>query len=112
MTDGYDNASGANTVDTAINKAKANNVATYTVAAGSSVDEKALRRMAVETGGTYTQVKDMTQVAKLSSVFDAIRTSIAFDYAAVLASPPVPGSITLQVDMGGDVIESTIFTQP
>lgn len=108
MTDGYDNGSFPNTVDTAINKAKAHNVATYTVAAGNSVDEFALKRMALETGGTYTKVSDMTQVVRLSSVFDAIRTSIAFDYAAVLATPPVPGSLTLSVNLGGDVIESSI----
>ncbi len=108
MTDGYDNASYPDTVDSAITAAKANNVATYTIAAGTYVDEAELKRMAQETGGTYTQVADMTQIAKLSSVFDAIRTTIAFDYALVLSQSPQAGDLLLRLDMGGDVLESRI----
>ena len=112
MTDGYDNASGMNTADTVINAAKASNVATFTVAAGSYVDANALQRIASETGGTYTQVSDMTQVQNLSSVFDAIRTNIAYGYAADLSKAAAPGSLTLSLDIGGSVVESILTVAP
>lgn len=112
MTDGYDNSSGTNTADTVINAAKASNVATFTVAAGSYVDANALRRIASETGGTYTQVSDMTQVQNLSSVFDAIRTNIAYGYAADLSKVVVPGTLTLSLDIGGSVVESVLAVAP
>lgn len=112
MTDGYDNASGTNTADTVINAAKASNVATFTVAAGSSVDANALQRIASETGGTYTQVRDMTQVQNLSAVFDAIRTNIAYGYAADLSNAAAPGTLTLSLDIGGSVVESVLTVAP
>lgn len=112
MTDGYDNASGRNTPDTVINAAKAGNVATFTVAAGTSVDARALQRMATETGGTYTQVKDMSQVQNLSAVFDAIRTNIAYGYAVDLIQPAVPGSLTLSLDIGGLVVDAVLPVTP
>ena len=112
MTDGYDNKSYPNTADTVINEAKANNVATFTVAAGSYVDVTALQRIANETGGTYTQVRDMTQVQNLSSVFDAIRTSIAYGYAADLSTAAAPGTLTLSLDIGGTVVESVLTVAP
>lgn len=108
MADGDDNASYSDTTDTVIAAAKTNNVAIYTIAAGPYIDEVPLKRMAQETGGTYTQVADMTQIAKLSSVFDAIRTTIAFDYALVLSQSPQAGDLLLRLDMGGDVLESRI----
>jgi hypothetical protein len=112
MTDGYDNSSGSNTVDTVIAAAKASNVATYTVAAGTSVDATDLQRMANETGGSYAQVMDMTQVANLSAVFDAIRTNIAYDYAAQLSIKPAAGSLILTVDVGGTPLQSSIVVGP
>ena len=112
MTDGYDNASYPNTADTVINAAKASNVATFTVAAGSYVDANALQRIANETGGTYTQVSDMTQVQNLSSVFDAIRTNIAYGYAADLSKAALPGTLTLSLDIGGTVVESVLTVVP
>ena len=112
MTDGYDNASGTNTADTVINAAKASNVATFTVAAGSSVDANALQRIASETGGTYTQVRDMTQVQNLSAVFDAIRTNIAYGYAADLSNAAASGTLTLSLDIGGSVVESVLTVAP
>lgn len=108
MTDGADNASRPNTLQTAIDTAKNNNVATYTVAAGRGANAAELTRLAQETGGTFTSVPDLTQLTKLSAAFDAIRTSIAFDYAAVLGVSPLPGSLTLRVDVGGSVLESTV----
>ncbi|WP_158702839.1 DUF4214 domain-containing protein [Melaminivora suipulveris] len=108
MTDGADNASSPDNPTTVINTAKANNVVAYTIGAGYYVDSASLQNIANQTGGSYTQVTDLTQLTKLSSVFDAIRTSITFDYAAVLARRPATGEVTLQVDIGGNVISSKI----
>ena len=69
MANGCNNGPRPAAMHTAINQAKANNVAAHTVAAGNSVREFALKRMAVETGGTCTKMPDMRQVVRFSSVF-------------------------------------------
>lgn len=110
MTDGEDNASWPFTVNSVIDAAKSKQVATHTIAAGTYVNAQHLQRIAQETGGTYTQVQDMTQLARLSSVFDAIRTSITFDYAAVLGKDPAAGDLRMRLDLGGgEVVEAQIM---
>lgn len=112
LTDGGDNSSYPNTVDTVITAAKANNVATYTIGIGSSVNNTALARLANETGGTFAQVTDLTQVNSLSTVFDAIRTKIAFDYVAFLTSNPATGNVAVSIDIGGMIVEGTVTVGP
>ncbi len=75
ITGSYDNGSYPNRVDTVTHQAKADNVAAHTVAACNSVREFVLKCRALETGVTYTKVPDMTQMVRLRSVFDAIRTN-------------------------------------
>jgi hypothetical protein len=104
MTDGLDNSSGAETAGTVAAAAKQYGVTVHTVAVGSYVDSSGLTTMANQTGGMFRQVTDLSQVDALAGAFDAIRTSIAYQYATQLAAAPAYGPLQVIVNVGGTPI--------
>lgn len=98
MTDGQDNASGANTADTVIAKAKQYGVPVWMVAFGSAgaVNETAMQKVANDTGGSYYRQESQGIVG----IFQAIQTGIRFQYSATLGVPSLTTGqvITVTVD--------------
>lgn len=111
MTDGRENSSNQYNLSTVTTHALSNGVVVFTVGAGTSVDVQDLTDLATQTGGQFHQVGSASEVSGLASVFDAIRTSITYDYAATLAADPQPGPLALSVDFGGDVVSAEINIQ-
>jgi len=75
MTDGNDNSSEINE-DEAINLAKTNNMAVYTIGFGSGSDETSLQKIAAETGGTYFRAES----TDITAAYQSIQTNITYQY--------------------------------
>jgi hypothetical protein len=104
MTEGLDSSSGAETAATVAAAAKQYGVTVHTIAVGSYADSSGLTTMANQTGGMFRQVTDLGQVDALAGAFDAVRTSIAYQYATQLSAVPAYGPLQVIVNVGGTAI--------
>jgi len=88
LTDGADNAS-SSTPANVVSAAQSAGVKVYTVGLGSYVDAQDLIDIASQTGGTYTQVQDATD---LSALFDSIFNTTQAAGCIQVKFSPVPAS--------------------
>ncbi len=101
LTDGADNAS-SSTPANVVTAAQAAGVKVYTVGLGSYVDSQDLIDIASQTGGTYTQVQDATDLSALfNSIFNATQAAgcIQVQFSPVPASGHIlHGQLTFKLD--------------
>lgn len=101
LTDGADNAS-SSTPANVVSAAQSAGVKVYTVGLGSYVDAQDLIDIASQTGGTYTQVQDATDLSALfDSIFNATQAAgcIQVQFSPVPASGHIiKGRLTFKLD--------------
>lgn len=98
MTDGSNNVSGK-TIDEAIARAKASQAAIYAVGFGSGINETVLRRMASETGGTFSRGATSAELqAILQSVASNITSTCEVSYSP--ADPSREADVSVVVTSG------------
>lgn len=106
MTDGQ--SSFYNRADL-IDTAKQNSIPVHSIALGTSANETDLKVISEQTGGTFYQVIDPTDIV---GIYSSLQTTIKYAYLAALNTPLQPGDVVkLSLEINGETVTRELTIQ-